>query len=299
MNNNVFGRRGWPKILPALGLAPALLFYIGFHVYPSIMTAVYSLTQYDGIVGTPLHFVGLLNYRDAFHGGFYQIGPAIRTTIIFALAVTFVQNAAGLALATAFNGKWRGITFYRAMIFLPWILSVVVTGLIWSLMFAPIGGPMESIWQSLFGHQSAFFGSYRMALPLVIFVQIWQNTGFTMMVYLAGLQSIPQELFEAAELDGASRWRRFRHVTIPMLASSTTVNVLLAVIGSLGAYDIIYVLTNGSFGTMTLGMYMFNTAFEGSSQLGYASMIQMLQFGMVLIVTLILQRYLRRREVQL
>lgn len=299
MNNNVFGRRGWPKYLPALGLLPALVFYIAFHVYPSIMTAVYSLTQYTGIIGQPLDFVGFRNYSEAFHGGFFQIAPAIRTTIIFALAVVFIQNAAGLALATAFNGKWRGVTFYRALIFLPWILSVVVTGLIWSLMFATVGGPMEAIWQAVFHHSSSFFGSYTMALPLVIFVQIWQNTGFTMMVYLAGLQAIPNELFEAAQLDGASRWRRFRHVTLPMLASSTTVNVLLAVIGSLGAYDIIYVLTNGSFGTMTLGMYMFSTAFEGSNQLGYASMIQMLQFGLVLVVVLILQYYLRRREVQL
>jgi raffinose/stachyose/melibiose transport system permease protein len=120
-----------------------------------------------------------------------------------------------------------------------------------------------------------------------------------MMVYLAGLQTIPTELLESAALDGAGRWNRFRFITFPLLAASTTVNVLLAVIGSLSVYDLIYVLTNGQFGTMTLGMYMFSTAFEGSSQLGYASMIQMVQFVLVLIATLILQRYLRRREVQL
>jgi raffinose/stachyose/melibiose transport system permease protein len=296
--NYVFGR-GWSRWLPLIGILPAVLVYAAFGIYPSIMTAVYSFTQYSGIVGTPLHFVGLQNYIMAFTGGFASMGSAIRTTIIFAIAVTLIQNAFGLVLALVFNAKVPGTTFYRALVFLPWVLSVVVTGMLWSLIFSPIGGPIEPLWKAVFGHASSFFGSYRLSLPLVIFVQIWQNTGFTMMVYLAGLQTIPTELLESAALDGAGRWNRFRFITFPLLAASTTVNVLLAVIGSLSVYDLIYVLTNGQFGTMTLGMYMFSTAFEGSSQLGYASMIQMVQFVLVLIATLILQRYLRRREVQL
>jgi len=293
----VFGR-GWRRWAPVLGIFPALAVYLAFGIYPSIMTAIYSLTQYNGIAGTPLNFVGFANYIDAFTaaGG---IGPAIRTTLIFAVAVTVVQNMLGLLLALAFNAKVRGTTFYRALVFLPWVLSVVVTGMLWSLIFAPVGGPIEPIWHAFFGNTSSFFGSYALALPLVIFVQVWQNTGFTMMIYLAGLQTIPEELLEAASLDGASAWRKFRNVTFPLLASSTTVNILLSVIGSLGTYDLIYVLTNGQSGTNTLGMYMFSTAFEGSNQLGYASMIQMVQFVLVLIVTVILQWYLRRREVQL
>ncbi|GGE33035.1 sugar ABC transporter permease [Pullulanibacillus camelliae] len=295
---NVFGKKGFKKWMPLLGLLPAIIVFGAFKIYPSIMTFIYSFTQYSGIPGTPLHFVGLENYKMAF-SGFSGIGKAIRITIIFALCVTLLQNALGLFAALVFNKKTRGTVFYRSLVFLPVVLSVVVTGLIWSLLFSPIGGPIEPIWKAVFGHSSSFFGSNTLALPLVIFVQIWQNAGFTMVVYLAGLQTVPTELLESAQLDGASRWQRFRHVLFPMIAASTTVNVLLCVIGALGTYDLIYVLTGGQFGTMTLGMDMFNTAFGGSNQLGYGSMIQMLQFALVLIVTLILQWYLRRREVEL
>ncbi|MCL5669823.1 MAG: sugar ABC transporter permease, partial [Acidobacteria bacterium] len=189
--------------------------------------------------------------------------------------------------------------FYRTMVFLPLVLSVVVTGLLWLLIFYPAGGPVEPIWKSLFGHTSSFFGSYNMALPLVVFVQIWQNVGFTMAIYLAGLQNIPTELYEAVALDGAGKWQRFRYVTFPLIAPSTTVTVMLTAMSALGSYDLIYVITNGEFGTMTLGMYMFHTAFEGSSELGYASMVQMLQFAMTLVISFILLTFLRRREVQL
>jgi raffinose/stachyose/melibiose transport system permease protein len=263
------------------------------------MTGVYSFTNYSGIAGTPINFIGFQNYVEAFTSGIFSMLPAIKVTLIFAVSVTIIQNALGLLLAIVFNNKVHGVVFYRAVVFLPLVLSVTVTGMLWSLIFAPEGGIAEPIWKAIFGHASSFFGSYSLALPMVIAVQIWQSAGFTMMIYLAGLQAIPNDLNEASALDGANRWQRFWGVTFPMVAPSITVNVLLCIIGSLGSYDLIYVLTNGQFGTQTLSMYMFSTAFQGSNELGYASMIQMLQFVLVLIVTVIMQWYLRRREVQL
>lgn len=296
---NPFGRTRKQRLLPIIGILPALILYIAFGIYPSVMTGVYSFTNYNGIAGTPLNFVGFENYIDAFTSDIFAMGPAIRTTIIFAISVTVIQNVVGLALAIVFNGKVRGVVFYRALVFLPLVLSVTVTGLLWSLIFAPVGGVAEPVWKALFGTSSSFFGSTNLALPLVIAIQIWQNVGFTMMTYLAGLQAIPQDFQEVAGLDGANRWQRFRFITFPLVAPATTVNVLLCLIGSLGSYDLIYVLTNGQFGTNTLSMYMFSSAFGGSNELGYASMVQILQFILVLIVTIIMQWYLRRREVQL
>lgn len=296
---NPFGQRGWSGLSPLIGIIPASLLFLVFGIIPSIMTAYYSLTQYSGLPGTPITFIGFQNYRMAFTGGFTQIGQAIKVTIIFALAVTFIQNAAGLAMALALNKRVRGVAVYRAVVFLPQVLSVVVIGLIWTLIFSPNGGPMEPIWKAVFGHSSSFLGSYSLALPIIIFVQIWSFTGFTMLVYLAGLQTIPKELYESAKIDGAGAWKSLKYITWPMLAPSATVNIFLAVLGSIGEYSLTYVLTDGNYNTSNLGMYMFNTAFGGSSQLGYGSMLTMLQFGMTLIVGLLLQWYLRRREIQL
>lgn len=281
-------------------MIPGCLLFLAFKLYPSIFTAYYSLTEYSGMPGTPVKFIGLQNYKSAFSlGGWFSLGPELEKTIIFAVSVTLVQNIVGLCLALIFNRKVRGVAAYRLMIFFPQVFSVVVIGMIWTLMFSPVGGPAQLIWRDLLGHTSAFFGSYSLALWLVVFVQSWHFTGFTMLIYLAGLQTIPVELYEAAKVDGAGPWRVFKDITWPLLASSATVNIFLSVIGGLGDYAMIYVLTDGNFGTMTLGMAMFSQTFGGGDNFGFGAMLQMLQFGMVLIVGTMLLWYLRRREVQL
>ena len=123
--------------------------------------------------------------------------------------------------------------------------------------------------------------------------------GYTMLIYIAGLRRIPPELYEAASLDGCGWWSRFRRITWPMLAASTTVNVFLTAMGCLGEYALILLLTDGNFGTKTIGMYMFDQAFGMQSQLGYGSMLAMLQFAMTLVIGSVVLFTLRRREVQL
>ncbi|NMP23908.1 carbohydrate ABC transporter permease [Sulfobacillus harzensis] len=287
--------RGRNRVAMYAAAVPGFLFYVVFAVVPSIATIIISLTNYTSIPGVPAQFVGLQNYVQIFVDEAPGLWNSILDTLIFAAAVVIFQNAAALAVATFLRHKTPLVQFFRSLIFLPVVLGVTVIGLLWALIFNPSGGPAENF-LGLFHKSSGFFGSSHIALPLVIFVQIWAMLGFTTLVYLAGMNAIPGELFEAAALDGADRWTVFRQVTFPLIAQSMTVNVLLAAVGALNTYDLIYVLTDGQNNTNTLGMFMFNTAFQGSGDLGLGATLSVVMFIVTLIVAIPLQRYLRRRE---
>jgi raffinose/stachyose/melibiose transport system permease protein len=291
-----FGTRRTRRFIPWLSIALPALGWLTFGLYPSFATIYYSLTQYSGLPGTALDFCGFCNYKDAFTTLLPQVGDTVRITIEFAVGVTVIQNVVALALALLLNREGRMFGFYQALIFMPEILSVTVVGAIFSLLFDPFSGPIEPLWRAVFHNTSAFFGSYYLALPLVIAVQIWMFTGYSMLIYIAGLRNIPSDLYEAAAIDGANRWQAFLRVTWPLLASATTVNIFLAVIGSLSEYALTLVLTNGKFGTLTVGLYMFQSAFGQNSQLGYGSMLAMLQFFITVIVGGSVLILLRRRE---
>jgi raffinose/stachyose/melibiose transport system permease protein len=300
---NPFGKTTWGKSLPYVGLLPAFLLYMVFAIVPSASTVLFSFTDISGVFGTPWKFIGLENYKQLYMTatGTYNelsIDKIIKNTLLFALFVTVLQNVFALVTALLLNAKPKGHLFYRSVIFLPVILGVTVAGLIWSLVFDPLDGPATRI-LNIFGTSSAFFGDNTWAFPLVIFVQIWINMGFSVLVFLAGLQTIPGDLYEAAEIDGATRAKKFLHVTFPLIAPTVTINILLAIIGSLQTYDTIYVLTKGNFQTMTLGMFVYNTGFGAGSQLGYASAISMILFVIVLVAAMVSQYYLRRRETEL
>lgn len=294
-----FGTARSRRFIPWLSIAIPGAGWLVFGLYPSVATIAYSFTQYSGIPGTALNVCGLCNYKAAFTNLLPQVGQSIWITIVYAGAVTILQNLLGLALALLLNKHGRSFTLYRALIFMPQVFSVAVVGAMFSLLLDPYSGPIEKLTHALFGSTSAFLGSSSLALPLVIAINIWMFTGYTMLIYIAGLRNIPGEVYEAAALDGAGRGRSFLHITWPLLASAATVNIFLTAMGSLGEYSLILVLTNGNFGTRTLGMYMFSSAFGQNSQLGYGSMLAMLQFFITLMVGGVLLFTLRKREVSL
>jgi len=296
--NYPFGR-GWTRAFPYLGLLPALLLYTLFLVGPSLSTIVLSFTNISGVPDTPWQFIGTANYREFFSPALSRDNlDALGRTFIFCISVTLIQNAIALLLAVILNTRLMGHLFFRALFFMPVVLGVTIIGLTWSLVFNPVDGPAEHL-LGLFGQNSAFFGSYTAAFPLVIAIQIWSAMGYSLVIFLAGLQTIPQELVEAGRVDGANGWQVFYGITFPLLRPSVTANVLLAIIGSLQTYQIIYVLTRGGFNTSVLGLAIFSTGFAGSQRQGYASSLSVLQFLIVLFVALLAQLYLRRKEVQL
>jgi raffinose/stachyose/melibiose transport system permease protein len=294
-----FGTRRTRRYIPWLSIAIPGIGWLVFGLYPSVATVGYSFTKYSGLPGTALNVCGLCNYRDAFTTMLPDVAGSLKVTIIYVIAVTLLQNGVALGLALLLKEKRPLYGLYRALIFMPQIFSVAVVGAIFSLLLDPYSGPVARVLHSLLGVTSPLLGSTKLALPLVIGVNVWMFTGYSMLIYIAGLRHIPKEVYEAGALDGAGRWRVFRHISWPLLAPATTVNVFLTAMGSIGEFALILVLTNGNFGTRTLGLSMFTTAFGSNSQLGYGSMLAMLQFFLTLVIGGGLLVVLRRREVSM
>jgi ABC-type sugar transport system permease subunit len=277
------------------GVAIGLAFFLLFGIAPAVANIAISLTDYSGLAGASTSFTGLDNYTTLFTTQWPGFVASLGDTLYFVVGVTVVQNAVALALAHRLQGTGRTATLLRILAFLPIVLGVTVVGIVWLLMFAPQSGPVQTI----LGHagiHSAFFGSDTWAMPLTILAQVWQNLGFTMVVFIGGLKAIPPEIFEAAAIDGVTGWQRFRRLTWPLMAAVVTVNVTFAVIGSLTTYNLIYILTDGQFGTNTLGILAFNTAFGNTADLGLGASMSVILLLLAILVALPLVAFLQHRE---
>ena len=297
-----FGRKTTLRASFSAGIA--ILF--AFALVPAIGVLVISFTDIRGLPYLPVSWVGIENYLNFFSAARFDYNMnALKNTLIYSFATTIITTILALLIAILLNQRLKGTTFYRAVIFMPTVLGVTVIGLIWSLIFNPSAGPASSLW-GLFGADSAFFGDQKLALGLVIFVQVWAGLGVAVVIYLAGLQAIPEDLYEVAAIDGASAWQKFRIVTVPMLAPSITANVLLAIVGSLQSYQLAYVLTGpNNAATQLLSLAIFSQGFGGSAasgvsqSQGYAASISMVQFVIVGVISLAVLAYLRKREARL
>jgi raffinose/stachyose/melibiose transport system permease protein len=303
MNRYLFGG-GYARRLPFLLLLPGLLLYIIIALGPSIATTFYSFTD-ASLPGAPINWIGLDNYRDFLLRGSASRDSlaATRRTIYFMFWVTSIQFSLGLIVALLLNQAIRGRTFFRTLFFMPVILGVAIQGLIWKLFLLPRGGPMASF-LGLFGITSEFLGGQPTeAFAWVIVVQIWANMGITMVIFLAGLQTIPGELYEAARIDGAGGWQLFRDVTWPLLTPSINTNFLLNIIGSLQAWQLFLVLTGYKAGTQVLGYLVFAEGFGQTSgstassfRQGYAAAASIVLFILVLVIGQAAQYIVKRRE---
>jgi raffinose/stachyose/melibiose transport system permease protein len=304
MINYHFGR-GRARWAPYLLLLPGFIFYLVIMLGPSVATSVYSLTDASGIKGAAVHWVGLANYKEFLFMGQASLDnyAALGRTLKFCFFVTTIQFTFGLLLALLVNQKLKGVNFFRTLFFMPVILGAVIQGLIWSLFLYPLGGPLARILE-VFGIHSEFLGGQpAQAMAWVIVVQIWANLGVTMMIFIAGLQTIPAELYEAARIDGASSWGVFKNVTWPLLTPSVNTNLLLNIIGSLQAWQLFLVLLGYRNGTQVLGYLIFAQGFGQTSgsvssafRQGYAAAASIVLFVLVLIIGMAVQIFLNRRE---
>jgi ABC-type sugar transport system permease subunit len=278
------------------GLLLGLVVYVLFGIVPMIGNVIISFTDYTGLPGEAVHNLGFSNYSSMFSTEAPGFDPAIVATVVFVVAVTLGQNVLALLFAHKLKGSGKFAAVGRLLVFLPIALGVTVIGLIWILIFNSQEGPMASFF-GLFGVHSAFFGADYWAMTLVILVQIWQNVGFSTLVFIGGLRAIDPALYEAAAMDGVGAWQRLRRITFPLLAPSVTVSVMLAVVGSFTTYNLIYVLTDGQYGTQTLGMLSYNVAFGSfTANLGYGAAVSVLLFLITLVAALPMLALLRRRE---
>lgn len=284
----------WLAILPA-----AILFSL-FVLLPAIGNLVFSFTDYRGNVNN-INWIGLDHYIRAFTSDWSAIRDSIRIAIIFAVGVTLIQNGLAILIAVLVNMRLRLRNVYRMIIFLPTILGVIVVGLSWRLILNPIFGPVNELLRTI-NAQSGLLGDPLVALWLVIFIQVWASVGYAMVIYVAGLQSIPEELYEAARIDGANPMQLFSSITLPLLRPAVTINVLLSLIGSLKLFQVILITTRGGPGdaTTTLSLKVFQEltgAISGNlPNHGYSAALSVLHFALMFIVIVTVQWYLSRSE---
>ncbi len=297
---NMFGGGKLARWLPWLMLLPGLGFYFLIGVGPSLATFIYSFTDATGIRGLPINWVGFDNFDEfLFQGARSRDNiDALKRTLIFMVLVTTIQFTVGLVMALLVNQKLRGRLIFRTLFFVPVILGVAVQGLMWKLFLRPGGGPMDSIF-GWFGLESQFLNGEN-AFYWVIVVQIWANAGFTMVIFLAGMQTIPADLYEAAAVDGASGWNLFKNITWPQLTPAINTNFLLNIVGSLQAWMLFLVLTGYKNGTQVLGYVVYAEAFggtgSGSFRQGYAAAASIVLFILVLMLGMSANAFVNRRE---
>jgi raffinose/stachyose/melibiose transport system permease protein len=279
-------------------MSPGLILYLAFFMGP--MFAAFRLSFYDWPgIGTRMDFVGLRNFADLLTD--YQVWRALLHNLYFFALVFVLQNTIGLGLALLLHARLPGHAIHRTVLFVPSVLSLVVTSYMWELMLSPQFGIVNPFLKAIgLGHlQPVWLGDPAITLTVVILVQAWQWMGIPMVVYLAGLRSIPQEFTEAAMIDGASSWQVLLRVTFPLLAGPFTALTIICFVIMFRVFDIIYVL-GGPQGepdgaTTTIGLVMFNHAFGGS--MSYAMAIGVFSYLLLGLVAGILLLALRRREV--
>ncbi len=264
---------------------PAILLYSIFFVYPLLKGIGMSLTDWDGM-GTA-NFVGLSNFTR-----FFQDKRAmgdIRTTLIFAAGSAVFLNLVGLGYALLMERPFHGRSAARVIIYLPAIISPLIMGYIWYFLLQPGRGFLyhaaEQLGKTFF--LGKWMNNYPTTMTVLIFVNVWQYAGMTMIIYLAGLKNISTDILEAAIVDGAGTWQRFTRVTLPLLMPAIRINVVTNIIGSLSVFDVIMSLTEGGpgYATESLSIYIMRMCY--GSRTGYSTAVAMILFFIILIPVLI------------
>ncbi|HLN61204.1 MAG TPA: sugar ABC transporter permease [Symbiobacteriaceae bacterium] len=268
--------------------APALLFIFVMMAFPILYTAWISLTEWSMSAVTPAKFVGLENYIKLF-GHDTRFWHAVWRTFYFTGLALVGETILGLILAAMLNRDFPGKNLLKTLFLLPMVATPVAIGMVWLLMFEPSIGFMNYFLKTLHIPPQPWLASEAGALPSLVLVDIWQWTPMMALIILAGLVSMPSDPFEAAEVDGATPWQVFWHVTLPMLRPTIGVAVILRSIDALKTFDIIYSMTQGgpNYSTETLNIYAYNLGF-GYFQMGAASSLLMIFFAIVLGIVIFL-----------
>ncbi len=285
--------RNQRRFIPYLFIAPNLIVFTVFVFVPILLSFYISLNDWS-LIGSPI-FIGLGNYVDMAQDA--DFWTAFLNTLVYTAGTVPTSMALGLAVAVGLNRKLPGRAFLRSIYFVPVIISLVATALIASWIFNDNYGVVNKALEALGFGPVSWLSSRTWAMPTLIITTLWIRLGFNMVVYLAALQSIPTELYDAARVDGATGRRRFLHITWPLLGPTTFLLLILNVIYSLHVFDLIYVMTGGGpgFSTTVLVQYIYQQAFE-ESQMGYASAIGVVLYLMLLVFTVFQWWFTRQNE---
>lgn len=269
-----------PIMIPYLFLLPALVLYLVWIIGPTLYTIYLSLTDWDGI-STP-NFIGLQNFARLFQRDRTFI-EALTNNLRWLVVFITVPTTVGLGMALIFNTDIRGGRFYKVSIYAPLVLSLPVIGLIWAWLYNPRLGLINAFLTSVgVEDPPGWLGDRELAIWCVIAAAVWRQVGYVMVLYLAGLKNIDPSLIDAALVDGANRWNLFRHVVLPLLAPVTTIIVVISIIDSLRAFDLVSIMTRGGQSTQVLANFMYIEAFN-NYRMGYGAAIAVVLFAISLV----------------
>ena len=298
MNQNSSSGKKFDKTAFAF-IAPAFLFFTLFIIVPTVSSVYYSFTSWDGLSPT-VKFVGLANYREIATGARFR--NALVNTFLLTFFISILENSMALGLALLVDNVRWWKNFFRSAFYIPVLISGIVSGFIWKIMYNFNFGAVNTILNSI-GMGSArqdWLGNPKLALMMVGVVLVWKGAGYYMIIYLASLQSVSTDIIEAASIDGASPWQRFKHIILPLISGAFTINFTLSLINGLKVFDQISVMTDGGpgFTTETIVYLLYKVGFNEGRQ-GFGTAVGIVLLFIIIILNTIQQKFLKSREVQL
>ncbi|MGV8983324.1 carbohydrate ABC transporter permease [Clostridium sp.] len=287
------------KIDGWLFVAPFVISILVFMIGPLIAAFILSFKEYSLIDGTTIlgaKNVGFDNYINLFNDSVFR--RALLNTFLYAFGVVPLQLTISLLLALVVDSKIKAKAFFRVAYYIPTLTSIVAVSVIFLFLFKSDG--VLNKFLSIFGVAGKnWFGDPAFALIAVILMAVWSSVGVTMIIFLAGLQEVPQSVYEAAEIDGANKYQRFFKITLPLIKPVVFFNLVVTVIGTLQMFDQAFIISNGTGGplnsTMTVVLFLYNKGFK-EFRMGYASAVAFVLFAIILILTLIQKRLFREKE---
>ncbi len=272
---------------------PGFLVFVGLIVFSIFLTLYYSFFDWDGLKRT-MDYVGLTNYARALKNTAFMM--SLRVTFFYAIFGTLITTVVALFLSTFLNKRNSLTYFYRSAFFFPQLISLVAVGFIFKALLSYIG-IVNTLLESSGLNKINFLADPALAQWTILGISVWQTTGFATVLYLAGLQAIPPELYDSAKIDGANAWKKFRYITFPWLAPSFTAVTVFLFTGYMRIFDIIYVLTGGGPAgrTESVAIHIIKIGFN-QFRISYASAIAMYMLVLVSVISLVLTSVLRRRE---
>jgi len=269
---------------------PAVIAFAAFHTVPMIIGIFFSFTNYAGY--GEWNLVGIANYFNLFRDD--RVLQAYGFSFLFAIVATVLTNLISLSIAMGLNAKIRARNFWRGVYFVPYVLAILVIGYVFQFLFS---NSLPKILSGIPLFADNILTNPDWAWTAIVALAVWQACAFSIIIYIAGLQTIPGELYEAAALDGAKPWRQFRSITFPLISAFFTINVVLSLKGFLQVFDPIISLTNGGPGTSTesVTMLIFRGGFSGG-EFAYQTANAVVFFIVITVISLLQFRVLQRRE---
>lgn len=276
-------------------ILPAFLGFVILFIVPTIMSFLYSVTNWS-VYSSDIRFIGLRNFEKLFSD--VKTVAAIKHSVVYAIVITIVQNIFAILLAVLLNRKTKGANFVKVITFLPAVLSIMVVGYLFQyIMTSADGGLLNSIIQFFGGNPVNWLGNKDIALYSVLATQVWQWTGWSMVIYIANLKSIDSSLYEAANIDGATGIQKFFRVTLPLLYPAASFNILMSLIGGMKMFDAVFVMTKGGpgYATETIMTTLIREGFN-SGRTAYACAFAVVFFIVVFVFSKIVTFFLNKWE---